>query len=90
MPKKKDNSEHSNLINTEQQGMTSEEHLNRNEISSSTNQEVPDLTDIEKEEIKDKSDNLYKPELLYNNSDFFKAIKTGMFHFSFFLVLNIA
>ena len=63
MPKKKDNSEHSNLRNTEQQGMTSEEHLDRNEISSSTNQEVPDLTDIEKEEIKDKSDNLYKPEL---------------------------
>ena len=63
MPKKNANNEYSNYRNTEQQGMVTDEHLSRNEISSSTNQDVPDLTDIEKEEIKDKSDNVYRPEL---------------------------
>ena len=63
MPKKNPNNEYSNFRETEQHGMATEEHLGRNETSSSTNQDVPDLTDIEKEEIKDKSDNVYKPEL---------------------------
>ena len=63
MPKKNPNNEYSNFRETEQHGMATEEYLGRNETSSSTNQEVPDLTDIEKEEIKDKSDNVYKPEL---------------------------
>ena len=62
MPKK-NNTEDSNFRDVEQQGMVLEENSNRNEISSSTNQDAPDLTDIEKEEIKDKSDNVYRPEL---------------------------